>query len=714
MSALNRKMFTRGYQAGTPGTTISNDFNWFDHNVELPINVIARERNKRNLPGTWDSLLAQAEKLEQGMSIAEIFEDDVVDPTYEPLISSKIDRGLGAEEIQAEFFEDSGFKVPLWQIKKLGAPSVSNEADIKKEIKNFSQDLTELETNLKPNEYKASDGSIMKIDPDILTNILNNEKVFKIQALIQNPEAKYGSNLKEIFRDVVGRRSSERSSLDPSAIKFGEKLPGYMNLQSAYRDFYGSVGEGGLEAIEGLINVGRGTFSGFFGEKQEEFGDWDIFKTERYPFGEDKLLGGFEGGILPDRSGALRFGIPALKLDKILAGAATDTTPPSIDEEAPSSNIKGAFDPDYVGGPDETVVKGGLDPIMPKDPTTITEDVDAEVSGKINENGEEVPTESETIARGTLGDPTFTPAPAPTPSPTPAPTPAPTPDVVKQPADYGGAFADTLQKISAVPNIRNTLELLQGGAQTLSALNLAEEAALEKDTRAYQAAIAKEKAKAILSGGDFTVTNLFKVNESKLEMNEEIGFYEGGEQAVSFMNQAIKLFEDAVDNGTAVTGLPGRVNRFKDEVATFFNIPVSELSDATQIHNFIEMVKQRSIKDVLNESGKTISNIDRDILDRIFGGLDFTTPPAVQLKKLIASRDNLVNNQRTRQRKIQGIHTTLQDPLLRGRGMLDAENLSLLQRILTADPVNPALQFYETGQSIGAPVYNLSGQIISE
>ena len=125
------------------------------------------------------------------------------------------------------------------------------------------------------------------------------------------------------------------------------------------------------------------------------------------------------------------------------------------------------------------------------------------------------------------------------------------------------------------------------------------------------------------------------------ELNANVGFFEGGEASIAIMNDAISLFQEAVEKGVPITGLPGRFERFKDEAAAFAGYE-KEASAATKIQNMIEQVKQRSIRAILQESGRTISDTDRDIVNRVFGELDLTSPPSEILKKLENARQSLV------------------------------------------------------------------------
>tara|TARA_R110001599_G_scaffold247119_2_gene447179 strand:- start:1452 stop:3110 length:1659 start_codon:yes stop_codon:yes gene_type:complete len=145
------------------------------------------------------------------------------------------------------------------------------------------------------------------------------------------------------------------------------------------------------------------------------------------------------------------------------------------------------------------------------------------------------------------------------------------------------------------------------------------------------------------------------------ELNTNIGFFEGGEASIDIMNETIDLFEDSVQKGIPITGLPGRFERFKDEAAAFAGY-YKEPSAATKILNMIEQVKQRSIRAILQESGRTISDTDRDIVNRVFGDLDLTSPPGEILKKLKNARQSLVTSNIDKRDTISTTYKLMQNP----------------------------------------------------
>ena len=667
--------------------------------MELSIVTINRERQRRGLPTGLNNpeAIAQAEMLNRGMTVDQIFRDNISNPAFDSLIQSKIDRGVPANQIQAELAQQ-GLDVPLYRIQELGSQN---------NIQDFSNDIISLDddkkdkvakenylnkfTDLDNNQIRlAEKGNVITVSENEFQDRLNKLTESELLAIYNTLD--FGPNLKNILQKKVDVRTPGFGRLDDLNRYINEDFQGVdfnrVTLPSIIQNYtriasrvFGPV----IPAIERF----------FVAPEDRRLQDVEGFKTK-----DEFIFGGKSGGRY--RS----------EVDALLTGF----------EERPQTDQDFQSEIDrlvsYEPSPDETVVVAKRltppeDPIdpdkidfgvdKPTDPTKVTqEDIEAEQAeveqgGKIDKEGKDV---------------------TPTPSPTPAPSPATDADKDKlsgelETKNYGQALARFFSALGTQSKANTLTDALSGAAATFAATEAAREEKIRQEERDLMTELRKIVAKEQASGGDFGVTELFKVNDAKSKINEEIGFYEGGEQAISFMNQAIDLFRQAEKDGVAITGLGGRFNRFVDEVATFFNIPKSETSAATDIKTFIDIVKQKNIKDILNESGRTISNIDRQILDSIFGDLDLTTPASKTLDKLVASRENLITNQRTRKRTISSISTTLSDPILRGRGRLGIENMTLLERVLAADPANPLLQFNQTSESLTKPVFNLTGQQIN-
>ena len=283
----------------------------------------------------------------------------------------------------------------------------------------------------------------------------------------------------------------------------------------------------------------------------------------------------------------------------------------------------------------------------------------------------------------------------------------------------GASLADMFQKISAVPNVKNTLDLLQGGAQTYSALNLAEEAAEKKDTRAYQTAIAKElaKAKAALNAPR-TIADNDKILNRSQELDQNVTDFKNTSQNLALIDQLMDISQDP-----NIKGWRGFVGKLTDQTAAFLAAggetekSFDQLAPRVQFEKLMTIVSQKNIKDILNETGKTISNIDRDIVDRIMGKITVFTNPAETLKSLqLAREDSLKNLESYRNKSITLIGFLNEYGVKPGSAQKEPD---ILRQLYNFDrksyQSNLSNSSFASGSGVsyaGAPVYDLNGQLI--
>lgn len=212
----------------------------------------------------------------------------------------------------------------------------------------------------------------------------------------------------------------------------------------------------------------------------------------------------------------------------------------------------------------------------------------------------------------------------------------------------------------------------------------------ERDLREQEALKADREAELerIKAGAEGTLkpSDLVSLNKMTTEMSTNIKDFEGSRASIGIMNDAIALFEEAVENNVAVTGLQGSISRFGDQAKALFNID-GEVSDATKIQNYIDQVKQRSIREILNESGRTISNLDREIVDKVFGELNLTDNPQETLKKLRRARRSLMDSNADKQRAIRTNYGIISDNAYGATGIRTiAPYQAMVNQILNANP----------------------------
>jgi hypothetical protein len=95
------------------------------------------------------------------------------------------------------------------------------------------------------------------------------------------------------------------------------------------------------------------------------------------------------------------------------------------------------------------------------------------------------------------------------------------------------------------------------------------------------------------------------------------------------------------------------------KLAAAAGMPVGDwkkLDPRTRINSTLEVLTQASVRDILGESGKTISNLDRQIVADIFGNLTVFTDPSVIKDKLKRTRTTTVESmQRTQGELIRNL-----------------------------------------------------------
>jgi len=237
-----------------------------------------------------------------------------------------------------------------------------------------------------------------------------------------------------------------------------------------------------------------------------------------------------------------------------------------------------------------------------------------------------------------------------------------------------------------------------------AARDLMEEQEKKKYERDLELAVAVEKAK---SAGNTPLTppQLGALQDDVTKLSQNVKDYEGTEASIQIMNSAIDLFDAAIENDVGITGLEGYVARGIDQIQAFFGATDENVSDSTKIANYIDQVKQRSIREILNESGRTISNLDREIVDRVFGEINLTDLPSEIRKKLANARSNLIRNNEDKARTIDMTYTIIQNPAYGGVG---TQSISpYVQSILRIINANPAINTSNNVSNTGIPEIDL-------
>ena len=171
------------------------------------------------------------------------------------------------------------------------------------------------------------------------------------------------------------------------------------------------------------------------------------------------------------------------------------------------------------------------------------------------------------------------------------------------------------------------------------------------------------------------------------EIKRDITDFEGGLAATGFTDYAIEIIEEAKANNEAVGGIKGFLAKMVDKGFAFAGAPrgFEDMSADSKVETLLTVVKQKNLQAILGESGRTISDRDRDIIETVFGSLGTFKNTDAVLGQLYESRRNLAQSNAEKRSKIQS-----NLPYLRTYGT-DGEtfyiqSLPSLKRILNIDP----------------------------
>ena len=144
----------------------------------------------------------------------------------------------------------------------------------------------------------------------------------------------------------------------------------------------------------------------------------------------------------------------------------------------------------------------------------------------------------------------------------------------------------------------------------------------------------------------------------------------------------LEYAKDQIAEGSGLIGLLGALTtEAKTAIGLELNTPFDQIDPRTQAESLIDAIRQQNIRELLGESGRTISNLDREIVANIFGSIKSTTPPSVIRNKL----DKVIKNFRLslgENRDIIVNNAEYFGNVGRGSGVIEA-NKQLIKQILS-------------------------------
>ena len=542
---------------------------------------------------------------------------------------------------------------------------------------------------LGPNQYRDSRGNINKIDSEKFKTFIGGLSPTEIQAMFQAPDVEYGQELKNILSARAAQVKTPASLFDPRPEMIGKpQLNAPITPGTAAKEYAGVLKDLGIETAEELYNLGRrgiGALDYFF-KSQEEYekkGPFERidFKTGRFKELDDptdpyptsragdiergfNILGAPENrsrflGSSVDRGGQARFGMSADELDSLILQSSIGPAQPEVTDEI----TKEIEELERQAAPVTTteIVAG-------ETAATEEEIQDAEAQAKAEEK---VLEDAETAPKTEEQKKTDA-----TP---PVISAASTPEQV-------GSIFNSPDFISYVANVSKGIAKTGevGSGIALGSALAAEERSLRD--------LEKEKAdrelllKAIESGGSGLLepTAAAKIADQNKELTENIKLFQKSQNNVKSVDEVIKI----VKAGGA-TGLPGLFSKTMTQAMVALGKGPKDwakLDPRSRADAILKVLQQENIRDILGESGRTISNLDREVIKDVFGNITFTTSKAEILEKL--------NNSRTKTLKSANetkgnINTNLNFFELIGRPSVVAQqNADLLEIIKSFDTEN--------------------------
>ena len=169
-------------------------------------------------------------------------------------------------------------------------------------------------------------------------------------------------------------------------------------------------------------------------------------------------------------------------------------------------------------------------------------------------------------------------------------------------------------------------------------------------------AIEEKKAEIAAAGGPETsLKKLLRTNAQ--EMNADYNEVVSGSNTLNTINRVkeIVLNEDT----SSVKAFIGEIT---EKVGVFFDVngkpsktgkKFEDLEPRVRAKVLLNNIKQANIREILGESGKTISNLDRQIIDELVGSLTLGTNPIEVLETLSLTERSVLTNIQAAQSRLQ-------------------------------------------------------------
>jgi len=550
---------------------------------------------------------------------------------------------------------------------------------------------------LGPNQYRDSRGNINKIDSEKFKTFIGGLSPTEIQAMFQAPDVEYGQELKNILSARAAQVKTPASLFDPRPEMIGKpQLNAPITPGTAAKEYAGVLKDLGIETAEELYNLGRrgiGALDYFF-KSQEEYekkGPFERidFKTGRFKELDDptdpyptsragdiergfNILGAPENrsrflGSSVDRGGQARFGMSADELDSLILQSSIGPAQPEVTDEI-TKEIE-ALEKQAAPVTTTEIVAG-------ETAATEEEIQDAEAQAKaeekVLEDAETAPkTEEQKKADATP------------PVISAASTPEQVGSIFNSP-DFISYVANVSKGIAKTGEVGSGLALGSALAAEERSLKDLEKEKLDrelllKSLEGGKVSFSEAKGVYDLNNTANLAAQSFQNSTSTISLIKELENVLKNKNPTSLSNFAKDIFERArVALGNDTTG---SIEDFK------------KLSSTQQAKKLSTLISQANIREILGESGRTISNFDRQIVQDLSTSIVPGAPAASNLLALNNVEKRIRNNMQTQMDEIRSARRALN---LFGMDLVGSNAFDVIKNgILLAD---------ETGVDLGQDI----------
>ena len=514
------------------------------------------------------------------------------------------------------------------------------------------------DTGLGENQIRLSTGEIITVDPSSLSNIVNSDALFSLDVygMLNSPDVLLGSNVERIVSQALENRGG-------SAALFRNPIVPYRMA----KDVFVEGGEELMNYYRKILDLAKKTpeiVSIYSPEEAIKLRE-TIEKGEVEPF---EKIDDFYVSPIADENKTLK--------DALLSGYRSRE---SLDDLYRGAQIQSEIND--LDTPTQTQMESDVSEELPteeiaantietqEDPTIVADDIDtqADLERRIKEGQSQMALnkidresltekEKEERIREDIEETEF--------------------EVSKEQQDK--FFADEQKYIKDLA-IAETFggqkfkdylgsmgkQLVRTGSFMGIPLGTADFVESEEGKRAAKAELeGKFAIEQIKQTGEDTgpsVRDLKTIKDASTEFNQHSGDFQGARAAVVLIDEVLALVDQAKQAGGAqLGGLLGYYDLAKDSLLAALNIP-NEPSAATTVANTLKVLQNRNIREILGESGRTISNVDRDIVKGVFGEFTLTTNIETVEKKLKESRNALITNMNKYKANMQSTFDFLQE-----------------------------------------------------